>query len=92
MISTQVLFLCRIVKDIKTFRQHCHSYFMEVVSTLCFGGQSAPEPDLINTLMENFFPSKDTKSDVALTFLTDGKKDNYPVVRSSLLQLLLEHK
>lgn len=67
---------------------------MEVVSTLCFGGQSAPEPDLIKMLMEIVF-SFDEQSEVLSTQdLTplDVKKDAVPVVRSSLLQLLLEHK
>lgn len=82
-----VLDYCRMVKDVKIFRKHCHNYFMEVVSTLCFGGQSAPEPALIQMLMESFFTTEGS-----LTFLSDGKKETSPVIKSSLLQLLLEHE
>ena len=67
---------------------------MEVVSTLCFGGQRIPEPGLIKMLMQIIF-TENSNSELAtqdLTPLTDGKMDEVPVVRSSLLQLLLEHK
>ena len=66
---------------------------MEVVSTLCFGGDSAPEPDLIKMLMEIIYTEKDAGVITQdLTPFAEGKKDKAPVIRSSLLQLLLEHK
>lgn len=71
-------------KDLKQLKKYCHSYFIEVVSTLCFGGDKAPEPALIKMLMDIVYTEdKD---------LVTGKVDKVSVVRSSLLQLLLEHK
>ena len=63
---------------------------MEVVTTLCFGGDSMPEPELIKMLMDIIFTENDSTRD--LTPFTDAKGDKSPIVRSSLLQLLLEHK
>ena len=63
---------------------------MEVVTTLCFGGDSMPEPDLIKMLMDIVFTENDSTRD--LTPFKDVKGDKSPTVRSSLLQLLLEHK
>ena len=80
--------------DIRTFQRHCHNYFVEVVSTLCFGGDKAPEPALIQMLMaivysENENSTFDTRD---LTPFDKGNVDEIPIIRSSLLQLLLEHK
>lgn len=75
-------------KEMKSFKKFCHNYFIEVVSTLCFGGQSAPEPALIKMLMEVVF----TKDKDMVSPMPGGKIDEVSVVRSSLLQLLLEHK
>ncbi len=58
---------------------------------LCFGGKSAPEPAMIEDLMEVVF----TEHSDFVTPLIDARRREYdrvPVVRSSLLQLLLEHK
>ena len=71
-------------KDLKPLKRHCHNYFIEVVSTLCFGGESAPEPALIKMLMDIVYTeNKD---------LVTGNVNKVSVVRSSLLQLLLEHE
>lgn len=53
-----------------------------------------PEPDLIELLMEMVFTMDESSSVWSTRDLTplEGKKDDVPVVRSSLLQLLLEHK
>ena len=86
---------CRgVVKHLKTFQEHCRTYFIEVVSSLCFGGDSAPEPDLIKMLMEIIYTEKEDTGIITqdLTPFTEGKKDKAPIIRSSLLQLLLEHK
>ena len=60
---------------------------MEVVSTLCFGGQSAPEPELIKSLIAIVLTE-----DSDLLSTTRSKSNKVSVVKSSLLQLLLEHK
>ena len=53
-----------------------------------------PESALITMIMDIVFTKTDNVSlgTRDLTPLTDGKIDEVPVVRSSLLQLLLEHK
>lgn len=81
-------------KELIGLKRDCHSYYIEVVSTLCFGGESAPEPKLIKSLMEVVF-TKDSDLVSPLIDIQTGKQlknDKISVVRSSLLQLLLEHK
>ena len=73
----------------KAVRKSCHSFFMEVVSSLCFGGNAPPEPELINVLMDTILTESKTRE---LTPYKDVKPDDTPTVRSFLLQLLLEHK
>ena len=67
---------------------------MEIVSNLCFGGHKPPEPDLIKMLMNTVFTER--KQDAALDTRDmtpyQADPDQIPVVRSFLLQLLLEHK
>lgn len=71
---------------------------MEVVSSLCFGGNKPPEPDLIKMLMDIIFTekkqtaSKDVSLDTRDMTPYQANSDQVPVVRSFLLQLLLEHK
>lgn len=81
-------------KEAREFKKHCQNYFLEVVSNLCFGSQNAPEPALIKILMDVVFTETDDMelATCDLTPLADAKKDEIPVIRSSLLQLLLEHK
>lgn len=78
-------------KELLNLKRDCHSYYIEVVSTLCFGGQQAPEPDLIKSLMEVVF-TKDRDLVSPLMDTRTEKGDEISIVRSSLLQLLLEHK
>lgn len=75
------------------FKSNCQYYFLEVVSTLCFGGQRAPEPDLIKMLLDIIFTDGDMgMATREIVPLSDEKSDKIPVIRSSLLQLLLEHE
>jgi len=64
---------------------------MEVISTLCFERNmlNPPEPDLIMMLMDIVFAEKSTK---ILTPFKNEKADPVPVIRSHLLQLLLEFR
>jgi hypothetical protein len=68
---------------------------MEVVSSLCFGDQVAPEPELIKCLMETVFATKAgamfSTRDIT-PYDHESQCDDVPVIRSFLLQLLLEHK
>ncbi len=63
---------------------------MEVVSTLCFGHESFPEPELIEMLMNIIF-NESTTRDLAPLFKSI-KNDGTPTIRSSFLQLLLDCK
>ena len=68
---------------------------MEVVSTLCFGAQNAPEPELVKCLMETVFATREgsmfNTRDIT-PYDHETQCDEVPVIRSFLLQLLLEHK
>ena len=71
-------------------REHCKSFFMEVVSSLCFGQPKPPEPALILELLTLVFTDKDKTKE--FSYSDKIKTDRVPVIRSFLLQLLLEHK
>ena len=79
-------------------QRSCRGFFMEIVSNLCFGGQKPPEPDLIKMLMDTVFTEKKQELETVsldtrdMTPYQDDPDDQVPVVRSFLLQLLLEHK
>ena len=87
-------------ETIRNIKKSCRQFFMEVVSSLCFGGVTAPEPDLITMLMEIVFNEKsesciDENTELETRELTPYKvisSDKIPTIRSFLLQLLLEHK
>lgn len=73
---------------------------MEIVSQLCFGGPNVPQPELIKFLIDTIFTERpenergSVEEGVGTRELTyaDSKGDDVPVIRSFLLQLLLEHK
>ena len=72
------------------FRVLCRSFFMEVISTLCFERNmpSLPEHDLIMMLMDIVFAEGKSTTRVLSPF-NNEKADPGPVIRSYLLQLLL---
>ena len=61
---------------------------MEVVSSLCFGQPIPPEEKLIEELLRLVVTEKDETRE----FSYSEKVDRVPVIRSFLLQLLMEHK
>ena len=70
---------------------------MELVSTLCFGGQEPPEEELIRSLIDTVFTERQEMESEELPGTREfsyrrAKRDKIPVIRSFLLQLLLEHK
>ena len=67
---------------------------MELVSTLCFGTHLAPEPPLIAMLINTVFKEREeTELETQeLSPYRETKSDKVPVIRSFLLQLLLEHR
>ena len=66
-------------------RRDCNRFFIEVISSLCFGGREAPEPDLIKMLLDTVLHETETSK---LSPYKDH--DKIPTIRSFLLQLLLE--
>ena len=76
---------------IKEIKKSGREFFREVVFELCFGGRAPPEPALIKMLLNTVFVEK-TDSTQELTPYKDAKVDKIPVIRSFLLQLLLEHR
>ena len=73
----------------KSIRNSCHAFFMEMVSTLCFRQRGLPEPELMEGLMNIVLTSDKTKD---FTYSDKTEADKNPVIRSFLLQLLLEHE
>lgn len=67
---------------------------MEVVSSLCFGGPGVPEPQLVKLLLDTVFieSGEERISTRELTPYQNEGHDSVPVIRSSILQLLLEHR
>lgn len=79
--------------ELKTFRQHSHLFFIEVVSALCFG-YDTPEDRLIEMLINIVFV-EDSDAKIITKDLTPyigAKPDTVPVIRSFLLKLLIEHR
>lgn len=74
-------------------RNACSMLFLEIVSEIIFAVSSyldeKPEDALVSELIETVIPS--TGSTKQLTPFTDSK-DETPVVRSYLLQLLLDYE
>ena len=87
--------MCRSqTKELASIRNSCRAFFMELVSTLCFGTHSAPEPSLIEMLINTVFTERQETEVGTREFSPyhEAKSDKVPVIRSFLLQLLLEHK
>jgi len=70
--------------------------FLEIVSEVIFSVSSTsavndpPEDELVTELIETVIPS--TGSTQQISPLKDNKADNTPVIRSNLLQLLLDYE
>ena len=90
-------------KKLSALRRNFTDFFIEVVSRLCFGQSSAPEDELIKMLLDIVFtePSEVEEGGEGegercgtrnLTPFKDTPGDKQPVIRSFLLQLLLEHE
>ncbi|CAI8034865.1 E3 ubiquitin-protein ligase RNF213 [Geodia barretti] len=89
-------------KPLLGIKKSCTNFFIEVVSSLCFGQSSAPEDALVMVLLDIVFTEQKEVEEGGegeggkrgtrnLTPFKDDVKDKLPVVRSFLLQLLLEH-
>ena len=63
---------------------------MEVVSSLCFGQPTPPEENLVQELLKLVITEKNQTRE--LSYSDNVKTDRIPVIRSFLLQLLMEHR
>ena len=82
-------------KKLASIRRSCRAFFMELVSTLCFGRHETPEPELITMLMNTIFMEGEQEGELGTREFSpykEAKRDGIPVIRSFLLQLLLEHE
>jgi len=87
----------------KQYKQRCNTFFMDLVSRLCFGDDSAPPEGAVIRRLMGYITCKSkvseklqklkgaTAADVQKTKkMFDEAIDATPVVRSFLLQLLLK--
>ena len=81
------------LEQLKEVKKSCREFFMELVASLCFGGNEAPESKLIKLLLDSVYNvEKEEPSTQDLTPYKEFKADKVPTIRSFLLQLLLEHR
>ncbi|VDI39103.1 Hypothetical predicted protein, partial [Mytilus galloprovincialis] len=78
-------------KSLKDFMGRCNSFYMDVVSQLCFARGKSPTSDVVQQLLDHITVKRDKK----LTFSKDltvfnDCYDGTPVVRSFLLQRLMQ--
>ena len=87
------LFICNRDLSYDHFNTRLKMLFLEVVSILCFGSgsYSPPESELIEFLLGIVF-NVDEKRTQDLTPFTGEQKDENPVIRSVLLQLMLSRE
>ena len=81
---------------LQAIMKSCDEFLIEVVSALCFGQEAVPEGQLIESLL-NFIFTEGAKAKGATPAtrqmtLHRQKRDETPVIRSFLLQLLLWQK
>ena len=85
------------MKKYKKYKSRCNTFFMNVVSRLCFYGNEAPNDDVIEKLLSYVTktPGIETAGERLLSQTLspfDDTIDPTPAVRSFLLQLLLKSK
>ncbi len=80
------------------FRQRCNTFFMEVISQLCFTDGSPPSREVVEKLLSHVTKKITDEKDAQqlhtkrMTAFKDDSIDPTPVIRSFLLQLLLQSK
>ena len=94
-------------QKIQAIKTNCRIFFVEVVSSICFGQLHPPEDLLVNKLLDTVLEElkedqmgDEMQRDIVcastrdLTPLKDDLKstDDTPIIRSFLLQLLLQHR
>jgi hypothetical protein len=85
----------RELEQYRRYQARCNSFFMDVVSQLCFAEDTAPSPPVVDKLMGLVTRQRSSRAGTKtllqtkeMTIFDDGI-DPTPVVRSFLLQLLM---
>ena len=89
------LFVYYSAQDMDKIAESCITFYTEVISSLCFGPGSPPEDELVEKLLETVFATSkgtDSTETCILTPFKRSPRDDVPVVRSFLLQLLLRNR
>ncbi|KAF6297909.1 hypothetical protein mRhiFer1_000154 [Rhinolophus ferrumequinum] len=81
------------------FRKMCTSFFVDLVSTMCFKDSSPPQKDVVEALLALLFikkrlldPSQKCREHTkSLSPFSDDVVDKNPVIRSVVLKLLLKY-
>ncbi|XP_055448252.1 E3 ubiquitin-protein ligase RNF213 isoform X2 [Psammomys obesus] len=81
------------------FRHMCNSFFVDLVSTMCFKDNTPPQGPVIDTLLSLLFIQKEPLRDASQKHREHTKSlspfddvvDKTPVTRSVVLKLLLKH-
>ena len=73
------------VATLEKIQTDCNQFYIEVISSLCFGGREIPEPKLVKTLLDMVLHGTRTSK-----LLLYKQPDTAPTIRSFLLKLLLD--
>uniref|UniRef100_A0A8C0I728 E3 ubiquitin-protein ligase RNF213 n=1 Tax=Balaenoptera musculus TaxID=9771 RepID=A0A8C0I728_BALMU len=81
------------------FRQMCNSFFVDLVSTMCFKDNSPPQKDVVDVLLSLLFVEKELFREASQRRREHTKSlspfddvvDKTPVIRSVVLKLLLKY-
>lgn len=80
-------------EEYKDFRRRCNSFFMEVVSKLCFGTGTKPSTEVLDKLLTYItgIRKSETSTEIGSKELTvfDDCVDQAPVIRSFILQQIM---
>ncbi|XP_057630023.1 E3 ubiquitin-protein ligase RNF213-like [Chionomys nivalis] len=87
------------IKKHAQFRNMCNSFFVDLVSTMCFKDDTPPQESVIDSLLSLLFIQKELLRDASQKHREHTKSlspfedvvDKTPVIRSVLLKLLLKY-
>jgi len=87
------------IKKHACVRQLCNSFFLDLVSTVCFKDNSPPQKEVIDVLLNLLFVQKELLRDTSQRHREHTKSlspfndvvDKTPVIRSVVLKLLLKY-
>ncbi|XP_053396018.1 E3 ubiquitin-protein ligase rnf213-alpha-like [Mercenaria mercenaria] len=78
-------------EKLRDYQKKCNTFFMDVVSQLCFSGETAPSRDVVEKLLGYvFFTTKKERQCTKDLSVFGTGIDPTPVFRSFLLQLLMK--